>query len=190
MWCNRMAQATRYTDVRVGAEREVGRTERSERLEGGRLEELYRRHGLEAGRLAYLLTGDRALAEDLVQEAFVRLSGRLVQYRDPAGFGGYLFRTVVNLANSHHRRRQVEQRYLARVVEPTAVADGPPDVGVRFAMRDALLRLPVRQRAAVVLRYYLDMTDVQVAETMRCPVGTAKSLIHRGVEALRQEVQP
>ena len=175
--------------MRVGAEREVGRTERSERLEGGRLEELYRRHALEAGRLAYLLTGDRALAEDLVQEAFVRLSGRLVQYRDPAGFGGYLFRTVVNLANSHHRRRQVEQRYLARAVAPAAVA-GPPDVGVRLAMRDALLHLPVRQRAAVVLRSYLDLSDVQVAETMRCPVGTAKSLIHRGVESLRQEVQP
>src|SRR5712691_13127442 len=85
-----------------------------ERAEGGRLGELFQQHGDGAVRLAYLLTGDRALAEDLVQDAFVKLAGRLVHLRDPGAFDAYLRRTVVNLANSHHRRKRVERAYLLR----------------------------------------------------------------------------
>src|SRR6266576_4362892 len=81
---------------------------------GGRLAELYVRHAAEATRLAYLLTGDRQLAEDLVQDAFVKLAGRLVHLRDPGAFHAYLRRTVVNLSNSHFRRRKVERAYLER----------------------------------------------------------------------------
>src|SRR5437016_11762255 len=80
----------------------------------GRLGELYVRHADDAVRLAYLLTGDRALAEDLVQDAFVRLAGRLVHLRDPDAFDAYLRRTVVNLSNSYFRRRKVERAYLER----------------------------------------------------------------------------
>src|SRR5438034_11204932 len=80
----------------------------------GRLGELYLRHAHDAVRLAYLLTGDRALAEDLVQDAFVRLAGRLVHLRDPGAFDAYLRRTVVNLSHSHFRRRKVERAYLER----------------------------------------------------------------------------
>src|SRR6058998_3162610 len=80
----------------------------------GRLGELYLRHAHDAVRLAYLLTGDRALAEDLVQDAFVRLAGRLVHLRDPCAFDAYLRRTVVNLSRSHFRRKKVERAYLQR----------------------------------------------------------------------------
>src|SRR2546427_8888668 len=80
----------------------------------GRLGELYLRHADDAVRLAYLLTGDRGLAEDLVQDAFVRLTGRLVHLRDPGAFDAYLRRTVVNLSNSHFRRKRVERNYLER----------------------------------------------------------------------------
>ena len=66
---------------------------------------LYERHADDAVGLAYLLTGDRALAEDLMQEAFVRIAARFRHIRDPAAFGTYLRRTVINLANSHFRRR-------------------------------------------------------------------------------------
>src|SRR5438874_6233710 len=119
--------------------------------ETGRLGELYLRHADDAVRLAYLLTGDRALAEDLVQDAFVKLAGRLLHLRDPGAFEAYLRRTVVNLANSHFRRRKVEQRYVEREgVLPSVHADGP-DVGTREAARAALLTLPVRQRTAIVL---------------------------------------
>src|ERR671925_1042326 len=79
--------------------------------ENGRLGELYLRHADAAVRLAYLLTGDRSLAEDLAQDAFVRLAGRLVHLRDPGAFDAYLRRTIVNLSNSHFRRK-VERAYL------------------------------------------------------------------------------
>ena len=81
------------------------------RIEGGLLADLYARHADEALRLSYLLTGDGALAEDLVQDAFVRLAGRLLHLRDPGGFHAYLRKTIVNLARSHYRRRAVERRY-------------------------------------------------------------------------------
>src|SRR5438034_10580553 len=84
------------------------------RVEGARLAELYVRYADDAVRLAYLITGDRALAEDLVQDAFVRLAGRLLHLRGIGGFEAYLRRTVVNLANSHFRRRKVERRYQER----------------------------------------------------------------------------
>src|SRR5919198_5236446 len=82
--------------------------------ETGRLGDLYLRHADEAVRLAYLLTGDRHLAEDLVQDTFVRLAGRLVHLRDPGAFHAYLRRTVVNLTNSHYRRKRLERAYLRR----------------------------------------------------------------------------
>src|SRR6266581_3277559 len=80
----------------------------------GRIGELYLQHADAAVRLAYLLTGDRALAEDLVQDAFVRLAGRLIHLRDPGAFDAYLRRTVVNLSHSYFRRKRVERAYLAR----------------------------------------------------------------------------
>jgi RNA polymerase sigma factor (sigma-70 family) len=78
------------------------------RIEGSLLEDLYVRHADEALRLSYLLTGDVALAEDLVQDAFVRVAGRLLHLRDPGGFHAYLRKTIVNLARSHYRRRAVD----------------------------------------------------------------------------------
>src|SRR6266487_3208486 len=91
--------------------------------ETGRLGELYLRHADAAARLAYLLTRDHALAEDLVQEAFVRLAGRLLHLRDPEAFDAYLRRTVVNLSNSYFRRKRVERAYVARAHGAT---DAPP----------------------------------------------------------------
>ncbi len=84
------------------------------RIEGGRLGELYLRHGRNAVRLAYLLTGDRHLAEDLVQDAFARLAGRFVDLRAPDAFEAYLRRMVVNLARMHFRRRRLERLHLQR----------------------------------------------------------------------------
>ena len=98
----------------------------AEPREVGGLADLYLRHGDDAVRLAYLLTGDRALAEDLVQDAFVKLAGRLVHLRDPGAFDAYLRRTIVNQANSHFRRKRVERSYLSRTAaEPSRVGDAP-----------------------------------------------------------------
>jgi RNA polymerase sigma-70 factor (sigma-E family) len=156
--------------------------------EGGRLGELYAAHAPDATRLAYLLTGDRALAEDLVHEAFVRLFGRFRDLRNPDAFGAYLRTTVVNLARSHFRRRRVEREYMDRTGrEPDVERD--VDLEGREAMWRALQGLRPRQRAAIVLRYYEDLTEVQTAEVLGCAVGTVKSLVSRGIDQLRQELR-
>src|SRR5690242_2714710 len=92
-----------------------------------RLAEAYRSTAPRAVRLAYLLTGDQTLAEDLVQDAFVRLAGRLLQLRDPQSVDAYIRRTVVNLAKNHHRHRSVERAYLARARNAAHEAQPPSD---------------------------------------------------------------
>jgi RNA polymerase sigma-70 factor (sigma-E family) len=157
-------------------------------LEHGSLSDLYVRHAPEGIRLAFLLTGDRALAEDLVQEAFSRLVGRLRHLRDPGVFGAYLRRTIVNLSTSHFRRRRVERAYLARsVMTPEAASN--PNEELDATIHEALLRLPERQRAAIVLRFYEDLSDIQTAELLRCSPGTVRSLVSRGMKTLRSKLE-
>ncbi len=160
--------------------------------ETGRLGELYVRHADGAVRLAYLLTGDMGLAEDLAQDAFVRLAGRLVHLRDPGAFDAYLRRTIVNLVNSHFRRRKVERTYLRRAggsVEARATAGvGERTVEDRDEVWTALGRVTTRQRAALVLRFYEDLSERQVAQILGCRPGTVKSLVARGLETLRTEI--
>jgi RNA polymerase sigma-70 factor (sigma-E family) len=158
------------------------------KLEGGRLADLYRLHADDAVRLAYLITGDRALAEDLVQDAFVRLAGRLLHLRRPDGFETYLRRTVVNLANSHFRRRKVERRYQEREASMLRPISQDPDVPGREAARAALLALPMRQRTAIVLRFYLDLSEARTAELMGCRQGTVKALVSQGFDKLRPKL--
>jgi RNA polymerase sigma-70 factor (sigma-E family) len=156
-------------------------------LEHGSLGDLYVRHAPEGIRLAFLLTGDRVLAEDIVQ-AFTRLVGRLRHLRDPGVFGAYLRRTIVNLATSHFRRRRVERAYLER--SATALeAEINPNQELDATMHEALLRLPERQRTAIVLRFYEDLSDVQTAEILRCSPGTVRSLVSRGLKTLRSELE-
>lgn len=161
----------------------------AKREEAGRaaLGELYVRHAPEGIRLAYLLTGDRALAEDLVQEAFARFVGRLHYLRKPEAFGAYLRTTLVNLSHSHFRHAKVERTYLERLAR-TPQRAGSPNEDLDEAMHETLLRLPERQRAAIVLRFYEDLTDAQAAEIMRCRPGTVRSLVSRGMSTLRSEL--
>jgi RNA polymerase sigma-70 factor (sigma-E family) len=154
------------------------------RTEGSRLEDVYRLHAADGVRLAYLITGDRSLSEDIVQDAFVRLAGRLLHLRDPDGLAPYLRQIIVNLTNAHFRRRKVELRYLERqaaLPEPTL----GPDVAERDAVWALLRALPTRQRTAIVLRFYEDLSVDQTAEVMRCRPGTVKSLVSRGMDKLR-----
>ncbi len=154
--------------------------------ERGRLETLYAAHAPGAARLAYLLTGDRALAEDLVQEAFVRMFGRFRDLRNPEAFGAYLRKTVVNLAKSYFRRRGVEHTFLEKESrEPVSPAEQPEP---HHEMWTALKRVTPRQRAAIVLRYYEDLTEAQTADVLGCPVGTVKSLVSRGLKQLRSDL--
>lgn len=156
------------------------------RIEGDRLSDLYRWYADDAVRLAYLITGDRGLAEDLVQDAFVKLAGRLVHLRGSSQpFEPYLRRTVVNLANSYFRRRKIERHYQERESSMLRPTRQDPDIPSREAARAALLQLPPRQRTALVLRFYVDLSEAQTAEAMGCRRGTVKALVSQGLGKLR-----
>jgi RNA polymerase sigma-70 factor (sigma-E family) len=160
--------------------------------EDTRLGELYVRHASDSVRLAYLLTGDRAVAEDLVQDAFVKLAGRLVHLRDPGAFEAYLQRTVVNLSRSYFRRRKVERAYVEREGKAIGMESAPASdlaIGERDALWRAMQGLSQRQRAAVVLRFYEDLSEQRVAELLRCRPGTVKSLVSRGLQTMRDEMR-
>jgi len=141
-------------------------------------EDVYRRLWSPMVRLAWLLSGNRQVAEDVVHDAFLRLEPRWREVREPEP---YLRRTVINGVKAHHRRRKVEHRYRPG---PQALAFNPEIEEVW----NLVARLPERQRHALVLRFYLDFTIEQVAEHLGCPLGTAKSLIHRGVTSLREGI--
>jgi RNA polymerase sigma factor (sigma-70 family) len=121
----------------------------------------------------------------------VKLAGRFADLRNPSAFPAYLRKTVVNLARMHWRRRRVERAMVERRAIRTEAETGPAadaGVGMRDQMRRALLGLPPRTRAALVLRYYEDLSEAQVAEVLGCSVGTVKSLVSRGVAVLRGTV--
>lgn len=158
----------------------------AEQGRGSRLGEIYERSAPAGFRLAYLLTGDRALAEDLVQEAFLRFVGRLHHVRDPQAFDAYLRRTIVNLSKDLFRRRALERSYLERRTAELREGHTDPDVAAYDSMRAALLSLPPRQRAAIVLRYYEDLRESEIADLLRCRPATVRSLVARGLETLRR----
>ncbi|HSJ50196.1 MAG TPA: SigE family RNA polymerase sigma factor, partial [Actinomycetota bacterium] len=152
------------------------------------LEELYRTHAPDALRLAFLLTGDRAMAEDLAQDAFVKVLGRFHDLRNRDAFWWYLRRTVVNLSKSHFRRRKVERAWLDRQRPDVVVPAVGDDLGDRDRLRRALMTLRPEQRAAIVLRHYEDLSEADTAEALGVAVGTVKSMVSRGMERLRTEL--
>jgi DNA-directed RNA polymerase specialized sigma24 family protein len=135
-------------------------------------------------RLAYVLTSSREIAEDLVQDSFVRLHRHYENVEAP---DRYIRRTVVNASRSHFRRagRERDKRPLLYVVP--GGGDAP---GASGELNDVLLTLPYRQRAAVVLRYYSDLSENEIAEILGCRPGTVGSLIHRGLERMRRAIEP
>jgi RNA polymerase sigma-70 factor (sigma-E family) len=150
------------------------------------LAELYERNAPGALRLAYLITSDPDLAQDIAQESFARVAGRFAHLRVSEAFDAYLRRTVVNLSNSHFRHERVVRAALEReAAEASHRTVDQPDLGLRDELRAALRQLPVRQRTAIVLHYYEDLSEEQLAEAMRCSVSAARSLVSHGMEALR-----
>ena len=161
-----------------------------------RLADLYRSESARVVNLAYLLTGQRQLAEDLAQEAFVRVAGRLREVQ-PDAFGAYLQQTVVNLVRSHYRHARVQRRYADRIEAEAArdrdaseAASGRSDTETRDELWDALRTLPIQQREVIVCRFYLDMSEQQTAEALGVRVGTVKSTTSRGLQALRAALEP
>ncbi|HYP23094.1 MAG TPA: SigE family RNA polymerase sigma factor [Actinomycetota bacterium] len=148
--------------------------------------QLYERAAPGAYRLALLLSGDRDEADDVVQEAFVRIMRRSSGSIRPESLDAYLRRTVVNLTRSRWRRIRSQRRYLEthrpRPEEPTTQLD----VESRHEMWTTLRTLPVRQRAVLFLRYYEDMSETQVAEVLGCSTNAVKCLAARALTSLRR----
>ena len=152
------------------------------------LEALYSEHIDYAVRLAFLMTGDRLQAQDIGQDAFVKIAGRFRDLRDPAAFPAYLRTTVINLSRSHLRRLRTQRAYLERERGAARAAPVPREVETDDALWDALQTLSHRQRAAVVLRYYEDLSEAQTAEALGCSVSAVKSLVSRGLQDLRERI--
>jgi RNA polymerase sigma factor (sigma-70 family) len=131
-------------------------------------------------RLAHLITGSNAIAEDLVHDAFVAAFHRWDSIDDPRG---YMYRAVVNRCRSFLRRRRLEMAH--RFEESGVVL--PPEIDEVWT---ALARIPVRRRTALVLRYYADPSVDEIADLMDTRPGTVRSLIHRGHESLRKVLKP
>ncbi|MEU6481765.1 SigE family RNA polymerase sigma factor [Streptomyces sp. NPDC047017] len=136
--------------------------------------------------LARLLTGgDRHRAEDLVQESLVKLWFVWPKVAEEAP-EAYVRTVMVRAAARSARRRWWGERPVEQLPETPVTGDVSATVAERSRLEAALALLPARQRAAVVLRYYQDLSERQVADTLGCPVGTARSHTARGVARLRQ----
>lgn len=158
-----------------------GRTEHAARAAD--LREAYELHATAILRLCVLLAGRQDVAEDLVQETFARVSLKLDGLSSDE-VGGYLRTTALNLWRNRIRRLRVEGRF--RPPPPTRSE-------VPFEERDALWRavrkLPARQRACLVLRYYEELSERETAEALGCSVGTVKSQTSRALKRLRREMR-
>lgn len=149
---------------------------------GDRFERLYRDEYAAAVRLAHLLVGDRARAEELAQDAFVRILPKLGQADNP---GGYLRTILVNLCRDHQRREARARRLPASQVV-YAAPPGTPETS--SDLWRAVQQLPDRQRQALILRFYLDLPTDEIARLLDARPATVRSLIHRGIAALEKVV--
>jgi RNA polymerase sigma-70 factor (sigma-E family) len=150
------------------------------------LEAVFRDHHAALVRLAFVLTGDRALADDLVQDAFVRFQ-RARAWPAPDAERAYLRRTVVNLSHGHHRHLAVVRRWADhdRALDAAPAADtGAEDHERRALVAGAVRRLPPRQRDCVVLHYYVGLSDAEIAGDLGISAGSVKTHLHRARAAL------
>ncbi len=158
------------------------------------LEVLVHRYQLQAIRAAYLITGDRALAEDVVQETFLRAYERIHQFDSEKPFGPWFLRSVVNEAAkvSARQRRQISLDDDHGDVRADLLEDEDLDPAATLETKslhetvwNALESLPPTQRVVIVLRYYLNLSEQQIAEELETPPGTIKWRLH----AARKQLQ-
>lgn len=142
--------------------------------------DLYRERYGPMVRLAYLMTGSNEAAEELVQEAFVKVHRNWDRAHTPVA---YLRTAVVNQCRSWHRRRYLDRDRRARIGRQEAQGLEADE------MWDALAELRPRQRAALVLKFYEGLPEAEIAEALGVRPGTVKSLVHRGLEQLRKVVE-
>ena len=139
-------------------------------------------------RAAYLMVGEASLAQDLVQEALAKTYAAWPRLRDKGNAEAYARKAITTTAISWFRRKGWSHER-STAAPPDRATPGHADQVTQSAwLWECLLALPVRQRAAIVLRYYEDLTEAQTAETMGCAVGTVKSQVSAGLAKLRQQL--
>src|ERR1700690_508761 len=139
-------------------------------------------------RTAYLLTGNRSDAEDLLQVALAKTYLAWRRIEDFSSLDGYVRRAMVNTHISWWRRRRVEE-YPTNETPDQPVQDNVDDSEMHDSLSRALRRLPERMRAAVVLRYYEDMSEAEIAGVLGVSLGTVKSTVSRAVAKLRIDAE-
>ena len=141
-------------------------------------------------RLAYAVVGDHQLAQDLLQEALVKVYVAWPRLRDASAAEAYARRTIVTTAISWRRRRSFHEP----PVDVVPDSGGDTDQSDRLATHDVLWQqvcgLPPRQRTALVLRYYEDLSEAETADLMGCSTGTVKSQLSAALGKLRERVGP
>jgi RNA polymerase sigma-70 factor, ECF subfamily len=168
------------------------------------LEMLVDQYQLKAVRTACLITGDRYQAEEIVQTSFIRAAERIKQFDPQRPFGPWFLRSVINeaLKTANRQKRFISlesdrpdegQDTPERIFEPLDPAPLPEKFveskEVRNAIREALGKLPPNQRAAIVMRYYLDLSEEQMAEKLSSPIGTIKWWLHAARQRLKKLLQ-
>lgn len=138
---------------------------------------LFRDHRAAMTRLAYILTSNAEVSDEIAQDAFLKVYANWNRLDNPVG---YLRTAVINGCHSHHRRRGVERRApITRAQASSLAAD---------EMSDALAKLAYPRRAVLALRYFCDLTDLEIATTLHCQPATVRSRIARGLADLRKEI--
>jgi RNA polymerase sigma-70 factor (sigma-E family) len=140
-------------------------------------------------RTAYLMTGDLHEAEDLVQETLFKVAARWPRVSRMGNPTAYTRRVLVNLV-LHGSSKRSRNRAELKASPPAEMAANAAVLDINDELFDALAALPPRQRAALVLRYFLDLPEVEVAAAMRCSLGTVKSSTSRGLRRLEQSLRP
>jgi RNA polymerase sigma-70 factor (sigma-E family) len=152
---------------------------------------LYTAHYRSLVRLSVLLLGEPALAEEVVQDAFVAMHGKWGRLREQEKAAAYLRQAVVNRSRSALRRRGVEERHRVPADPPMMSAEQAAMSTLdRDVVMTALRALPQRQREVLVLRYYADLSEADIAATIGISQGAVKSHASRGIAALRHVLEP
>ena len=155
------------------------------------LEDLYREHSVGMTRLALMLTGERATAEDVVQDAFLGLYRRWPRLDDPGSAASYLRTSVINGCRSVHRSRRIAWRRRPPQDSPVWSAEAAAIDGEdRREVLAAVAGLPQRQREILALRFYFDMSDGEIAATLKVSRGTVSSTVSRALATLARQLSP
>jgi RNA polymerase sigma-70 factor (sigma-E family) len=156
------------------------------------LAEMHREHYRSLVKLASLLVDDRATCEEVVQDAFVAVFRSAARLRDEAKLPAYLRSAVLNGARSQLRKRAVRTRF--RSADPPIAEVASAETGAlladdKRAVLDALRSLPDRQRDVLILRFYVDLSESEIAVTLGIGAGTVKTHTRRGLDALARQLE-